>query len=110
VAGLPPVVVETFPASGASNVEPGITEIHVRFSKEMMDGSWSWSTAWQDSTPEIIGEPAYEPGGRTCVIKVRLEPGRTYAFWLNSDKFQNFTDKTGRPAVPYLLIFSTKPK
>jgi hypothetical protein len=42
-------------------------------------------------------------------MKVRLEPGRTYAWWLNSDKFKNFTDLAGRPAVPYLLIFQTKP-
>lgn len=108
VAGLPPVVVETQPVSGARDVEPGVAEIRVRFSKEMTDGSWSWTTAWQDSTPEIIGQPRYESDYRTCVIKVKLEPGRTYAFWLNSEKFHNFTDLAGRPAVPYLLIFQTK--
>jgi len=109
VAGLPPVVVNTQPVSGARDVEPGVTEIRVRFSKEMADGSWSWSTAWENSAPEIIGQPHYESDGRTCVAKVKLEPGRTYAWWLNSDKFKNFTDLAGRPAVPYLLIFQTKP-
>ncbi|MGA3163068.1 MAG: protein kinase [Verrucomicrobiota bacterium] len=108
VAGLQPVVVETQPVSGARDVEPGVTEIRVRFSKEMEDGSWSWSTAWENSAPEIIGQPYYESDGRTCVAKVKLEPGRTYAWWLNSDKFKNFTDLAGRPAVPYLLIFQTK--
>ena len=108
VAGLPPVVVNTQPVSGARDVEPGVTEIRVRFSKEMADGSWSWSTAWENSAPEIIGQPHYESDGRTCVAKVKLEPGRTYAWWLNSDKFKNFTDLAGRPAVPYLLIFQTK--
>jgi len=109
VAGLPPVVVETFPASGASDVEPGDTEIDVRFSKEMTDGAWSWAPAWPDSTPEIIAEQKYNPDHRAFVIPARLEPGRTYAFWLNSDKLHGFTDMAGRPAVPYLLIFSTKP-
>jgi len=109
VAGLPPVVVNTQPVSGTRDVEPGETEIRVRFSKEMADGSWSWSTAWENSAPEIIGQPHYESDGRTCVAKVKLEPGRTYAWWLNSDKFKNFTDLAGRPAVPYLLIFQTKP-
>jgi predicted Ser/Thr protein kinase len=109
VAGLPPVVVETQPVSGARDVEPGVTEIRVRFSKEMADGSWSWSTAWENSAPEIIGQPHYESDGRTCVAKVKLEPGRTYAWWLNSNQFKNFTDLAGRPAVPYLLIFQTKP-
>ena len=106
----PPVVVETFPVSGARDVEPGEAEIRVRFSKEMADGSWSWSTAWENSTPEFIGQPHYEADGRTCVVKVKLEPGQTYAFWLNSENFQNFKDQAGQPAVPYLLIFQTKQK
>jgi serine/threonine protein kinase len=110
LAGQPPVVVETFPVSGARDVAPGAAEIRVRFSKPMADGSWSWSTAWKDSTPDFIGQPHYEPDGRTCAAKVKLEAGRTYAFWLNSEKFENFKDRDGRPAVPYLLIFQTKPK
>jgi serine/threonine protein kinase/tetratricopeptide (TPR) repeat protein len=108
VAGLPPVVVETWPISGTRDVQPGETEIRVRFSKEMADGGWSWSTAWENSTPETVGQIYYEPDQRTCVLKAKLEPGRTYAWWLNSDKFKNFTDLAGRPAVPYLLIFHTK--
>ena len=91
-------------------MEPGEAEIRVRFSKEMTDGSWSWSTAWENSTPEFIGPPHYEADGKTCVAKAKLEPDRTYAFWLNSDNFQNFKDADGRPAVPYLLIFQTKHK
>jgi serine/threonine protein kinase/tetratricopeptide (TPR) repeat protein len=110
LAEQPPVVVETFPISNARDVEPGEAEIRVRFSKGMADGSWSWSTAWENSTPEFIGQPRYEADGRTCVVKVKLEPGQTYAFWLNSEKFQNFKDSDGRPAVPYLLIFQTKQK
>ncbi len=104
----PPVVVETFPMSGAREVPPGETEIRVRFSKPMADGSWSWSTAWENSTPEFIGTPHYEADARTCVVKVKLEPGKTYAFWLNSETLLNFKDDDGRPAVPYLLIFQTK--
>ena len=110
VAGLPPVVVETWPVSGARDVEPGVAEIRVRFSKEMTDGSWSWSTAWKNSTPETIGQIHYENDQRTCVLNAKLEPGRTYAYWLNSEKFQNFTDRDGRAAVPYLLFFQTKQK
>ena len=98
------------PISNARDVEPVETEIRVRFSKEMAGGSWSWSTAWENSTPEFIGRPYYEFDSQTCVVKVKLEPGRTYAFWLNSDKFQNFKDLEGRPAVPYLLIFQTQQK
>lgn len=108
VAGLPPVVVETQPPSGARDVAPGITEIRVRFSKPMTDESWSWSTAWENSTPESVGPPHYLADQRTCIMKVRLQPDRTYGWWLNSGKFHSFQDQGGRPAVPYLLIFHTK--
>ncbi|MCE5303367.1 MAG: hypothetical protein LLF97_09700, partial [Planctomycetaceae bacterium] len=90
-------------------VTPGETEIRVTFSKPMTDGSWSWSTAWEDSIPEMLGEPKYLDDGRTCMVRAKLEPGRAYAFWLNSGKFHNFRDRDGRPAVPYLLIFETQP-
>lgn len=103
-----PVVVETFPISGARDVAPGETEIRVRFSKDMADGSWNWSGAWDNSTPDFIGQPHYDVDSRTCIVKAKLEPGHTYAFWLNSEKFQNFRDADGHPAVPYMLIFQTK--
>ena len=38
-----------------------------------------------------------------------LAPGKTYAIWLNSENFGNFKDTAGHAAVPYLLIFKTKP-
>jgi hypothetical protein len=105
---LRPVVVKTVPESGIKDVAPGTFEIRVTFSKEMMDGSWSWSTAWENSTPDSIGKPKYDTDHKTCVMKVKLEPGKTYGFWLNSDRFKNFKDKQGRPSVPYLLAFKTK--
>jgi hypothetical protein len=54
-----------------------------------------------------VEAPHYLADQRTCVLKVRLEPGKTYAWWLNSEKFKNFQDRAGQPAVPYLLIFRT---
>jgi tetratricopeptide (TPR) repeat protein len=108
INSMPPVVVKTLPESGAKDVGPGVVEIKVTFSKEMTDGSWSWTTAWQGSTPEMVGQPQYESDRKTCALKVRLEPGKTYAYWLNSAKFQNFRDKQGHPAVPYLLVFQTR--
>jgi hypothetical protein len=102
-----PVVVKTVPEAGSKDVPPGEFEVKIIFSKEMADQSWSWSTAWENSTPASVGEPHYLSDQRTCVLKVRLEPGKTYAWWLNSDKFKNFADQSGQPAVPYLLTFQT---
>jgi serine/threonine protein kinase len=105
---LPPVVVRTTPISGVRNVAPGIVELSVTFSKDMADESWSWCTAWDDSMPEIIEQAHYLADHRTCVVKAKLEPGRTYATWLNSENFENFRDVDGTPSLPYLLIFETK--
>ena len=107
IESMPPVIVKTLPVSGAKDVTPGPAEIKVTFSKEMADNSWSWSSAWQGSTPETRGKPGYEADRKTCVLQVKLEPNKTYAYWLNSEKFKNFKDQQGHPAVPYLLVFQT---
>ena len=77
-------------------------------SKAMQDGSWSWSTWGEENFPKTTGKPRYLTDKRTCVLPVELQPGRTYAIWLNSNNFGNFKDAEGRQAVPYLLIFETK--
>ncbi len=104
VQSLPPVVVKTVPESGDTKVDASVTEIKVTFSKKMADKSWSWVgdiDAWTN------GKPHYEADGKTCVMPVKLEPGKTYVVWLNSDRFGNFRDAKGRSAVPYLLVFET---
>ena len=108
LASVPPVVVKTVPEAGSANVDPKLTEIKVTFSKDMQDGSWSWSTLTKESYPTTVGKPKYLADKRTCVLQMKLEPGKTYALWLNSNKFKNFKDADNHPAVPYLLVFQTK--
>ena len=54
------------------------------------------------------GEASYDDDKKTCILPVKLEPGKTYAIWVNSQKFRNFQHADGRSAVPYLLVFKTK--
>jgi hypothetical protein len=103
----PPVVVKTIPEAGSKAIDPASVEIRVTFSKDMTDGSWSAVKASPDSFPKIVGKIRYENDGRTCVLPVKLEPGRDYALWLNTDRFKNFKDRDGRSALPYLLVFRT---
>ena len=72
------------------------------------DKSWSWSTASKNTFPKVTGDIHYLDDGRTCVLPVKLEPGKTYATWINSGRFINFKDRDRRPAVPYLLVFETR--
>ena len=108
VNSIAPVVVKTVPEAGTKDVAPGEMEIKVTFSKEMMDQSWSWSSAWKDSSPTGTSKPQYDSDHRTCVLKVKLEPNKTYGYWINSQNFHGFKDKQGHSAVPYLLTFQTK--
>ncbi len=109
VKSLPPVVVKTVPQSGNTQVDAAKTrEIRVTFSKDMADKSWSWTQISKESFPPIEN-PRYDKDKRTCVADVKLEPGKTYVVWLNSERFHNFKDADGHPAVPYLLVFETKP-
>jgi len=107
--GARAVVVRTIPEAGTSDVDPKLTEIQVTFSKDMQDRSWSWVQASKESFPTLDGsKPKYLTDKRTCVLPVKLRPGKTYAIWLNSQKFGNFKDTEGHPALPYLLVFKTK--
>jgi hypothetical protein len=108
IDSVAPVVVKTSPEAGSKDVAAGIAEVKVTFSKPMADQSWSWSTAWQNSCPESIGKPRYDADGKTCILKCKLEAGKTYGWWLNSGKFHGFQDAGGRAAVPYLLVFKVK--
>ena len=110
VREMPPVVVRTVPQAGDTQVDAKtVTEIRVTFSKDMLDESWSWSQISDQTFPKATGRPRYDKGRRTCVLPVKLEPGKPYVLWLNSEKFGNFKDAEGKSAVPYLLVFETKP-
>ena len=103
-----PVVVKTLPEAGSKDVPSGEYEVKITFSKIMTDQSWSWCSVWQNSDPKSLGKPHFEADHKTCVMKVKLEPGKTYGWWINSQNFHGFKDQQGHSAVPYLLVFQTK--
>jgi RNA polymerase sigma-70 factor (ECF subfamily) len=102
-----PVVVKCVPESGSAAVDPGITELRVTFSKDMQPG-WSWAMINKENYPGTSESPRYLEDKRTCVLPVKLQSGKTYAVWINSEKLQNFKDTKGMVAVPYLLVFKTR--
>lgn len=109
VKSLPPSVVSTVPQAGDTAVDAATREIRVTFSKEMTtERSWSVVQLSKETVPVIDGEVRYLEDKRTCVIPVKLQPGKTYAIWLNKDKFNGFRDVENNPAIPYLLVFQTK--
>lgn len=108
IENMPPVVVKTVPQSGDSNVDSNLSEIKVTYSKDMADGSWSITQVAKENFPQIKEKPKYLADKRTCVMKVSLEPNKTYAIWLNTERYKNFKDTNQSSAIPYLLVFKTR--
>ncbi len=109
VEDMPPVVVQTIPKSGATGVDPSLSEIRVTFSKEMRPRTYALIEKKPAAYPDHIGEVKYQPGKKTWVIEVKLSPGKTYGIWINKwEGISEFKDLAGRLAVPYLLVFETK--
>ncbi len=108
-----PVVVKTVPPAGATDVDPNLKEVTVTFSKEMIDGNWSvCKTTPEENFPEPAENGAkmhYLPDKRTCVMPVKLQPGRTYVLWFNRGQYMAFKDTSGKSSWPYELVFETKP-
>ena len=73
----------------------------------MRDNSWSWGVWRQENFPSPAGEPRFLDNKRTCVLPVKLEPHKFYATWINNDHLKDFVDAEGRPALTYLLTFTT---
>jgi len=109
VATMPPSVIQTIPQAGDTNVDPSLKEVRVTFSKDMMtEQMWSWAMNSNETFPEIEADKIhYLEDRRTCVMPVKLKPGKTYIIWINSQKYNAFRDTTNNPAAPYLLVFQT---
>jgi serine/threonine protein kinase len=105
-----PVVVHTWPVSGATEIEPGVLEVSVTFSKPMTPDSYTLNQTWPGSLPESLDAPRFSADHRTCVLRISAKPGKIYGYMLNTGgRYNNFKDEAGAPALPYLLTFSTKP-
>ena len=102
-----PEVVSTTPKTGATNVDPNLTEIKVVYDSKMQ-GGYSWVNSGEGEFP-ATGKPRWI-SPTTCVLPVLLEPNTKYVIWLNTEKYTNFRGQNGLPAVPYKLVFETGSK
>jgi hypothetical protein len=109
VKTMPPSVVKTVPQAGDTAVDPALKEITVTFSKDMKTNRmWAVCQISKETFPETAGQIHYLPDRRTCVVPVKLEPGKTYVLWFNRAQFNSFRDTENNPSVPYLLVFATR--
>jgi RNA polymerase sigma-70 factor (ECF subfamily) len=105
-ARRPPSVVALEPPNGARDVDPETKLLRATFDREM-EGSWAWVREGENF-PEMAGQAYFESDRKTAVLPVRLEPGRAYAVWLNSERHLLFRDAAGTPAPPLRWTFTTR--
>jgi tetratricopeptide (TPR) repeat protein len=105
--GSVPVVISTTPAAFAEDVSTDVQRIAVMFDQPMMDGSWSW-TGGGETYPKTTGQIRYDRNKTTCILPVRLEPGKVYWVGINSPSHKNFKNANDVSAERYVILFSTK--
>ncbi len=104
------LVVSTEPADGAVNVDPSLTKILIEFNQPVNQESWSFVLSELGEYPPTTGDP-YFSDEKTCVLPVKLEPGKTYGIGVNSPSHRNFVSAADETisAEPYQFSFTTKP-
>lgn len=103
-----PTVVRTHPSLGAV-ITPGRLKLSVTFDRPMLSGNYSFVRKDVATFPKCdSGVPEQSADGRTFTLSCKVEPGRYYEVWFNSQPYMNFKALDGAPAVPFQLKFKTK--
>ena len=100
----PPKVVKAVPDDGDMDVDPALREIRITFDQPMAEGMSV--VGGGENFPEIQGRPRWETS-KTIAIRVKLRPNHDYRLTANNERFRNFTNRAGEPAVPYPIQFRT---
>jgi hypothetical protein len=102
----PPRIIKTSPDIGATEVDPGLTEITVTFDRDMGDGmSWTGGGSEFPKSPE--GQQARWRDKRTCVLPVKLYAAQYYRVGINAPSFHGFQSAEGVPVPPSAIYFAT---
>jgi len=102
-----PRVVATLPRAGDDAVDPGVSEVFVQFDQDMSRESYSWVQSGAGDFPEKTGSPRFVTA-RTCMLPVKLQPGRSYWIGINHGRFVSFVSTSGAQAETFVLEFKTK--
>jgi len=102
-----PQVIKMEPANGADDVDAdAVVELRVTFDRDMNTDGYSWCGGGE-TYPETTGSPKWIDK-RTCVLPVKLQPGKEYILGINARDFRNFKSAEGVPVVPVVYTFKTK--
>ena len=97
------------PDDGEVDVDPATRELRVTFDQDMDRGMSIASSGGGPTDPLNPSRRARWAGARTIVVPLSLKPNQDYELSINTERFQNFTNTKGKPAVAYPIKFRTGP-
>ncbi len=104
-----PTIVAVNPLHGATDVDPGLTQITITFNVPM-GGGFSWTGGGPGFPKRPEGKQVYwTEDKKTCVMPVELAPNWEYTIGLNSEFHNNFQSAAGVALEPHILSFRTRP-
>ena len=110
--GRLPKVVSISPANGDKSADPATKEIRVEFDRPMRTNSYA-VMGDPTKTPPVAQSagravpPRFLEGRKVFVMPVKLEPGKTYVYALNSVYRSGFVSAEGLPLDPVEVTFTT---
>jgi len=102
-----PRLVALTPANGARDVPADLPAIVLTFDKPMKQ-KWSLMTSAAGPFPTLAGEIAFDAERKVLTVPVKLAPGTTYGFWINSATGRGFASEQGVVLDPIPVTFSTR--
>jgi len=103
----PPNILSTFPAVGATGIDPAVAQIEVTFDQDM-EGGMSWTGGGPEFPAAPEDQKAQWRTPRTCVLPVKLEAAHYYRVGINSTSYRNFRSAAGVSAIPSAIYFTTQ--
>ncbi len=101
-----PHVVSMTPANGATDVDPALKQMVVRFDKPMRRDSYQ--VMHDRKFLGMVSNPGLDESGTVFTIDLKLEPGREYELSLNSPGGGNFVSSDGKVLKHVPIKFGTR--
>lgn len=101
---IAPRIINTIPAFGDCNVDPGLKEVILEFDQDMGEG---FSIPDGKNFPKITNKPVWI-NKRKLSVPVQLDSSKTYKLLFNNWRLRNFKNTEGIPLDPDFLIFQTR--
>ena len=102
-----PKVVSMNINDSASDVDPGLKEIVIRFSRPMMRNNYAICDIPEAPEPKE-SKASFDESGQVFTVTVTLEPDKEYGFSLNEPGLDVFQSVEGIPLSPVKVRFRTR--